>query len=188
LAASSLCRRGRRSTKLSYGPILAIHSILLKLQNQFAFRFFRNLGATWSNGWFFTPEHLNTVRARQFFLHGTHQQSQNAIASKAAGEMEMSGSSQMRISSSCPEFKLTSTAFERSRWRGGRFGCYAPHVMPQGRAFNCDFSLFSDFPKPCKINKLQTKKDSIPIAIRSGPAISPHPPQPPAATFNAEHF
>src|SRR5258705_11850906 len=44
-------------------------------------------------------------------------------------------------------------------------------------------SLFSYFPKPCKINKLQTKKDSIPIAVRSGPAISPHPPQPPAATF-----
>src|SRR5205807_6391529 len=46
LAASSLCRRGRRSTKLSYGPILAIHSTLLKLQNQFAFRFFRE---SWSN-------------------------------------------------------------------------------------------------------------------------------------------
>ena len=35
--------------------------------------------------------------------------SQNAIASKAAGEMEMSASSQMRISSSRPEFKLTSS-------------------------------------------------------------------------------
>jgi hypothetical protein len=44
------------------------------------------------------------------------------------------------------------------------------------------------FPKPSKINRLQTKKDSIPIAVRPGPAISPHPPQPPAATFNAEHF
>src|ERR1700682_819275 len=32
-------------------------------------------------------------------------------------------------------------------------------------------------------NRLQTKKDSIPIAVRPGPAISPHPPQPPAATF-----
>jgi hypothetical protein len=31
------------------------------------------------------------------------------------------------------------TALGRSRWRGGRFACYAPHVMPQGRAFNCDF-------------------------------------------------
>src|SRR5207244_1048032 len=31
---------------LSYGPILAIHSTLLKLQNQFAFRFFRE---SWSN-------------------------------------------------------------------------------------------------------------------------------------------
>jgi len=61
LAASSLCRRGRRSTKLSYGPILANHSILLKLQNQFAFRFFRNLGAPGV----FTPERLNTVRALQ---------------------------------------------------------------------------------------------------------------------------
>jgi hypothetical protein len=49
LGRSPLCRRGRRSTKLSYGPILPIHLILLKLQNQFAFRFFRNLGATWSN-------------------------------------------------------------------------------------------------------------------------------------------
>jgi len=31
------------------------------------------------------------------------------------------------------------SSFERSRWRGGRFACYAPHVMLQGRAFNCDF-------------------------------------------------
>jgi hypothetical protein len=43
--------------------------------------------------------------------------SQNAIASKAAGEMEMSGSSQMRISSSRPEFKLTSTPFTRQMQR-----------------------------------------------------------------------
>ena len=40
------------------------------------------------------------------------------------------------------------------------------------------FSLFSYFHKPCEINRLQTKKDSIPIAV------SPHPPQPPAATLN----
>jgi len=33
----------------------------------------------------------------------------------------------------------TVTALERSRWRGGRFACYAQHVMPQGGAFNCDF-------------------------------------------------
>jgi hypothetical protein len=31
------------------------------------------------------------------------------------------------------------SAFERSRWRGGRFACYGSHVMLQGRAFNCDF-------------------------------------------------
>jgi len=51
-----------------------------------------------------------------------------------------------------------SSPFERSRWRGGRFACYAPHVMPQGRAFNCDFRFSSDFPKSCKINRLQTKR------------------------------
>jgi hypothetical protein len=44
-------------------------------------------------------------------------------------------------------------------------------------------ALFSEFCKSCKINRLQTKKDSIPIAIRWGSAVSPHPPQPPAATF-----
>jgi len=30
-------------------------------------------------------------------------------------------------------------SFERSRWRGRRFACYAQHVMPPGGAFNCDF-------------------------------------------------
>src|SRR6267154_300953 len=29
------------------------------------------------------------------------------------------------------------------------------------------------------------EKDSIPIAVRPGPAISPHPPQSPAATFKS---
>src|SRR6476620_4571139 len=40
-----------------------------------------------------------------------------------------------------------------------------------------------DFPKPSNITRLQTKKDSIPIAVRPAPAIRPHPPQPPPATF-----
>src|SRR6267143_4872635 len=31
------------------------------------------------------------------------------------------------------------TAFEQSRPCGGRFARYAPHVVPQGKAFNCDF-------------------------------------------------
>ncbi len=37
----------------------------------------------------------------------------------------------------------TVSAFARSRWRGGRFACYAQDVMPQGGSFNCDsrFSL-----------------------------------------------
>jgi hypothetical protein len=37
------------------------------------------------------------------------------------------------------EPKLPVTRLERSRWRGGRFACYAPHVMLQGSAFNFDF-------------------------------------------------
>jgi hypothetical protein len=31
------------------------------------------------------------------------------------------------------------SGLERSRWRGGRFACHAPHIMPQGSAFNFDF-------------------------------------------------
>src|ERR1700730_38393 len=27
--------------------------------------------------------------------------------------------------------------FERSRWRGGRYACYTPQVMPQRKASNC---------------------------------------------------
>src|ERR1700756_5457012 len=34
---------------------------------------------------------------------------------------------------------LNMPSTQRSRWRGGRFACYAPRVMPQGRPFNCDF-------------------------------------------------
>jgi hypothetical protein len=34
---------------------------------------------------------------------------------------------------------LDDSALERSRWRDGRFACYAPRVMPQSSAFNCDF-------------------------------------------------
>jgi hypothetical protein len=48
------------------------------------------------------------------------------------------------------------TPFELSRWRGGRFACYAPEVMPKGRTFNCDFR-FSRFYKLRKINMLRKK-------------------------------
>jgi hypothetical protein len=47
-----------------------------------------------------------SARASCFFTERISS-SQNAIASKAADEMEMSRSSQIRISSSCHEFKLT---------------------------------------------------------------------------------
>jgi len=55
---------------------------------------------------------------------------------------------------------FSDTAFERSRWRDGRFACYAPHVMPQGRAFNCDFRfslIFLSHAKSigCKRKKIQ---------------------------------
>jgi hypothetical protein len=46
------------------------------------------------------------------------------------------------------------TALERSRWRGGRFACYAPHVMPQRNASNCG-SRARSFSKYFKTNSLQ---------------------------------
>jgi hypothetical protein len=44
--------------------------------------------------------------------------------------------------------------FERSRWRGGRFACYAPHVMPQRNGSNCG-SRTCSFSKYRKTNSLQ---------------------------------
>jgi hypothetical protein len=51
--------------------------------------------------------------------------------------------------------KLTSSvcAFERSRWRVGRFAFYAPHVMPQRNASN--FGSRTSFSKYRKTNTLQ---------------------------------
>jgi hypothetical protein len=40
---------------------------------------------------------------------------------------------------------MTISAFERSRWRDGRFACYAPRVMPQDRAFDSDFRFYLFF-------------------------------------------
>src|SRR5437773_8894429 len=57
--------------------------------------------------------------------------------------------------------------FERSRWRDGRFACYAPYVMAQGRAFNCDFRFSLIFLSQAKSIGCKRKKDSIPIAVRS---------------------
>jgi hypothetical protein len=55
--------------------------------------------------------------------------------------------------------------------------------MPQGGAFNFDFCFSPIFVSHAKSTDCRRKKDSIPIAIRWGSAVSPHPPQPPAATF-----
>src|SRR5712692_10745796 len=50
---------------------------------------------------------------------------------------------------SCPVSRL-----ELSRWRGGRFACYAPHVMPQRKVSNCG-SRTCSFSKYRKTNSLQ---------------------------------
>ena len=75
------------------------------------------------------------------------------IGSGEAGEIHVPG----RVENA----QLPRTPFERSRWRGGRFACYAPDVMPQGRAFNCDsrFSLiFLSHAKSigCRREKIQS--------------------------------
>src|SRR5882757_7747410 len=52
------------------------------------------------------------------------------------------------------EQSLERSRLERSRWRGGRFACYAPHVMPQRNASNCG-SRTCSFSKYHKTNSLQ---------------------------------
>jgi hypothetical protein len=42
--------------------------------------------------------------------------------------------------------KLPVPRLELSRWRGGRFACYAPHVMSQRSASHCD-------PRTCSFSK-----------------------------------
>jgi len=54
------------------------------------------------------------------------------------------------------------TAFERSRWRGGRFACYAPHVVPQCGAFNCDFRFSLIFLSQAKSMGCKRKKIQFP--------------------------
>src|SRR5207249_11390838 len=49
---------------------------------------------------------------------------------------------------------LERSRLELSRWRGGRFACYAPHVMPQRNASNCG-SRTCSFSKYRKTNSLQ---------------------------------
>ena len=54
--------------------------------------------------------------------------------------------------------------------------------MPQGGTFNCDFRFSLIFVSHAE--SIDGSKDSIPIAVKLGSAVSPHPPQPPAATVN----
>ncbi len=53
-----------------------------------------------------------------------------------------------------PSRLVPRNALERSRWRGGRFACYAPHVMPPRNASNCG-SRTCSFSKYHKTNSLQ---------------------------------
>jgi hypothetical protein len=60
------------------------------------------------------------------------------------------------------EGKFPVSAFERSRWRGGRFACYAPDVMLQRRAFNFDFSFPLIFLSQAKSIDCRRKKIQFP--------------------------
>src|SRR6266404_3301189 len=51
---------------------------------------------------------------------------------------------------------------ERSRWRDGRFACYTPYVMLQGRAFNCDFRFPLIFLSQAKSIGCKRKKIQFP--------------------------
>jgi hypothetical protein len=53
--------------------------------------------------------------------------------------------------------KFPVTRLERSRWRGGRFACYAPRVMPQRNSSNHS-SRTCSFSKHRKTNSLQMGK------------------------------
>jgi hypothetical protein len=60
------------------------------------------------------------------------------------------------------------TPFERSRWRGRRFACYAQHVMPQGGAFNCDLRSALIFVSPAKSLDCKRKKIEFPKPLGWG--------------------
>jgi hypothetical protein len=57
---------------------------------------------------------------------------------------------------------FTVTTFECSRWRDGRFACYAPYVMLQRRAFNCDFRFPLIFLSQAKSMGCKRKKIQFP--------------------------
>src|SRR5258706_7382209 len=69
---------------------------------------------------------------------------------------EVSGESANRTSA-VPLLTSPVTALERSRWRGGSFACYAPHVMPQRSASRCG-SRACWFSKYRKTNSLQVSE------------------------------
>ena len=59
-----------------------------------------------------------------------------------------------------PQFPVS--AFERSRWRGGRFACYALQVMPQRSASNSKFRFSLFFLSPAKSLDYRGKRIQLP--------------------------
>ena len=55
--------------------------------------------------------------------------------------------------------QLPIIAFERSRWRGRRFACYTPRVMPQGGFLNCFFHFRLIF--VTAVNSVDYRRKSI---------------------------
>ena len=60
---------------------------------------------------------------------------------------------------------MTISAFERSRWRDGRFACYAPRVMPQDRAFDSDFRFYLFFLSQAKSTVCKRKRIQFPLGF-----------------------
>jgi hypothetical protein len=60
-----------------------------------------------------------------------------------------------------PGFKVTTRAFELSRWRGGRCACDTADTMGYTNVLN---RLSPIFAKLLSVNLLQSKVDSNPIA------------------------
>jgi hypothetical protein len=57
---------------------------------------------------------------------------------------------------------LSMPSTQRSRWRGGRFACYAQQAMPHCGAFNCDFCLSPILLSRAKSSDCRRKKIQFP--------------------------
>ena len=83
------------------------------------------------------------------------------LKSASRDNSRMVGKPEVMVRSGLLEL-LPHSPLERSRWRDGRFACYAPRVMPQGRAFNCDFRFSLIFLSQAKSIGCKQKKIQFP--------------------------